>query len=174
MPRSSKNEQRTGSGLGEPAPHSERLAHWLLAATSDIPAGRAIDAPQDGGVPIAADARKSPAANDDPRVAGPTTPANLFRAMQTEEAASQIHAIEADNLGALIAQAKLEGSIDPALSTQALVLFFHALSLGTRATLSTQSDSRSLPSEEAWAALFMKLLESLSPPLPNSLSNGSG
>ena len=94
--------------------------------------------------------------------------------MQTEEAASQMHAIEADNLAALIAQAKLEGSIDPALSTQALVLFFHALSLGTRATLSTQSDSRSLPSEEAWAALFMKLLESFSPPLPNSLSSGSG
>ncbi len=94
--------------------------------------------------------------------------------MQTEEAASQMHAIEADNLAALIAQAKLEGSIDPALSTQALVLFFHALILGTRATLSTQSDSRSLPSEEARAALFMKLLESLSPPPPNSLSNGSG
>lgn len=44
--------------------------------------------------------------------------------------ASRFYAIESGDLAALVAQAKHEGLIDPALDTDAVVLFFQALDLG--------------------------------------------
>jgi len=72
---------------------------------------------------------------------------------------------EAKKLGAIVSRGKAEGSIDPDLSTNAIVALFQAISLGLHLVVSSQPEERHVPGEE-WDALILRLLEAASPPSP--------
>jgi hypothetical protein len=63
-------------------------------------------------------------------------------------------------MAALVEEAKLDGSIDDELDTQALVRFCHAVSLGV---LSLKALSLDLPEPAPWARLIEQLVGSLAP-----------
>ncbi len=69
---------------------------------------------------------------------------------------------EATKLGAIVSRGKAEGSIDPDLSTNAIVALFQAISLGMHLVISSQPEERHVPGEE-WDALISRLLEAASP-----------
>ena len=69
---------------------------------------------------------------------------------------------EATKLGAIVSRGKAEGSIDPDLSTNAIVALYQAISLGMHLVISSQPEERHVPSEE-WDALILRLLEAASP-----------
>ena len=70
---------------------------------------------------------------------------------------------EATKLGAIVSRGKAEGSIDPDLSTNAIVALYQAISLGMHLVVSSQPEERHVPGEE-WDALISRLLEAASPP----------
>ena len=69
---------------------------------------------------------------------------------------------EASKLGAIVSRGKAEGSIDPDLSTNAIVALYQDISLGMHLVISSQPEERHVPSEE-WDALILRLLEAASP-----------
>lgn len=69
---------------------------------------------------------------------------------------------EATKLSAIVARGKAEGSIDPDLSTNAIVALYQAISLGMHLVISSQPEEHHVPSEE-WDALISRLLEVASP-----------
>ena len=69
---------------------------------------------------------------------------------------------EATKLGAIVSRGKAEGSIDPDLSTNAIVALYQAISLGMHLVISSQPEERRVPGEE-WDALILRLLEAASP-----------
>ena len=69
---------------------------------------------------------------------------------------------EATKLGAIVSRGKAEGSIDPDLSTNAIVALYQAISLGMHLVLSSQPEESHVPGEE-WDALISRLLEAASP-----------
>ena len=69
---------------------------------------------------------------------------------------------EATKLGAIVSRGKAEGSIDPDLSTNAIVALYQAISLGMHLVVSSQPEERHVPGEE-WDALILRLLEAASP-----------
>lgn len=70
---------------------------------------------------------------------------------------------EATKLGAIVSRGKAEGSIDPDLSTNAIVALYQAISLGMHLVISAQPEERHVPGEE-WDALISRLLQAASPP----------
>ena len=73
---------------------------------------------------------------------------------------------EAARLSAIVSKGKAEGSIDPDLSTSAIVALYQALSLGLRLIVSSQPEKRDVPVEE-WDALFARLIEAARPSAPH-------
>ena len=69
---------------------------------------------------------------------------------------------EATKLGAIVSRGKAEGSIDPDLSTNAIVALYQAISLGMHLVVSSQPEERHVPGEE-WDALIARLLEAARP-----------
>ena len=69
---------------------------------------------------------------------------------------------EATKLGAIVSRGKVEGSIDPDLSTNAIVALYQAISLGMHLVVSSQPEERHVPGEE-WDALISRLLEAAGP-----------
>ena len=69
---------------------------------------------------------------------------------------------EAAKLSAIVSRGKVEGSIDPDLSTNAIVALYQALSLGMHLVRSSQPQENRVPAEE-WDALISRLLEAASP-----------
>ncbi len=67
-------------------------------------------------------------------------------------------------LTALVADAKAEGVIDPALSTEAIVFFYQALSVGACTMSLVHGDSATPPAAHEWNALFARVLRSFGPP----------
>lgn len=70
---------------------------------------------------------------------------------------------EAAKLADIVTRAKDEGSIDPDLSTNAIVALYQAVSLGMHLVASSQPEGRRVRGEE-WDALMARLLEATSPP----------
>lgn len=70
---------------------------------------------------------------------------------------------EATKLGAIVSRGKAEGSIDPDLSTNAIVALYQAISLGMHLVISSQPEERRVGGEE-WDALISRLLEAAGPP----------
>ena len=69
---------------------------------------------------------------------------------------------EAAKLSAIISRGKAEGSIDPDLSTRAMVALYQAVSLGMHLVMSSQPDESRVPAA-AWDALTSRLIEAASP-----------
>ena len=67
-------------------------------------------------------------------------------------------------LTALVADGKAEGVIDPALSTEAIVFFYQALSVGACTMSLVHGDSATPPAAHEWNALFARVLRSFGPP----------
>ena len=71
--------------------------------------------------------------------------------------------IEPVALQALVVDAKEQGLIDPALSTQAIAFFYNALDLGTSATSISRAASLRRPTARDWDALLARILQALGP-----------
>lgn len=69
---------------------------------------------------------------------------------------------EAAELGAVVSRGKVEGSVDPELSTDAIVALYQALSLGMHLVISSQPEDSRMPTGE-WEALISRLIEAMSP-----------
>lgn len=68
----------------------------------------------------------------------------------------------AAELSAVVFRGKSEGSIDPDLSTNAIVAMYQALSLGVHLVISSQPEEGRIPPEE-WEALISRLIKAASP-----------
>ena len=73
----------------------------------------------------------------------------------------------AARMAALVEEAKLDGTIDEALDTLALVRFCHAVSLGM---LSLKALSLDLPDPDPWGDLIAQLVGALAPAAPVDLT----
>ena len=73
--------------------------------------------------------------------------------------------LRSDKLAELIVEAKATGAIDPALDTEALVRFCHALGFGFLLFRAIQLD---LPEPEPWEQLIAHLVESLDVSVPSA------
>ena len=69
---------------------------------------------------------------------------------------------EAVKLSAVVSKGKAEGSIDPDLSTHAIVALYQALGLGMHLVASSQPDDGHVPVAE-WDALVRRLIAAVSP-----------
>ena len=69
---------------------------------------------------------------------------------------------EAVKLSAVVSKGKAEGSIDPDLSTDAIVALYQALGLGMHLVVSSQPENGHVPVAE-WDALIQRLIEAVSP-----------
>ncbi len=69
---------------------------------------------------------------------------------------------EATKLGAVVSEGKVEGSVDPELSTDAIVALYQALSLGMHLVISSQPEDSRMPAGE-WEELMSRLIEAMSP-----------
>ena len=78
------------------------------------------------------------------------------------DAVSHSMSEEAAKLGAVVSRGKAEGSVDPGLSTDAIVALYLALSLGMHLVVSSRPEEGDVPAEE-WEALFSRLIEAASP-----------
>jgi AcrR family transcriptional regulator len=67
----------------------------------------------------------------------------------------------ADQLGVLVEEAKLDGSVDPDLDTASIVRFCHAVSLGWCLVEALGLD---MPEAEPWTRLIARLVGALAPP----------
>lgn len=76
---------------------------------------------------------------------------------------------EASTLTAMVTEGKELGLIDPALSTEAIVLFCQALGLGTHLAVSMESDTRPAPSTDEWNAVIGRIIESVAAPRSEDL-----
>lgn len=101
------------------------------------------------------------------RERGPERPELLLEAMVTarrepEVAARLGHhlAQRADQLGVLVEEAKLDGSVDPDLDTASIVRFCHAVSLGWCLVEALGLD---IPEAEPWTDLISRLVGALAP-----------
>ena len=65
-------------------------------------------------------------------------------------------------LSAVVSKGKAEGSIDPDLSTHAIVALYQALGLGMHLVVSSQPDNGHVPVAE-WDALIRRLIAAVSP-----------
>ena len=68
---------------------------------------------------------------------------------------------EASALSAMVADGKTSGAIDASWSTEAIVLLYQSLSLGTRLALSMVSTARPGVTPEQWEALMVRLVEAV-------------
>ena len=78
-------------------------------------------------------------------------------------AVSQAMQEEAAKLSTIVSRGKAEGSVDPELSTQAIVALYQALGLGMHLVMSWESEVGHVPAAE-WDALIGRLVAALSPP----------
>ena len=78
-------------------------------------------------------------------------------------AISEAQETEAVELTEIVEVGKAEGSIDPSLSTDAVVFLCQALGLGTYLALRAQVPERPRPEDDDWSALMNRLIESLRP-----------
>ena len=69
---------------------------------------------------------------------------------------------EAAKLGAIVSRGKAEGSVDPGLSTNAIVALYLALSLGMHLVVSSRPEESGVAAEE-WEVLISRLIEAASP-----------
>ena len=69
---------------------------------------------------------------------------------------------QADELGAVVSTAKGEGSVDPELSTDAIVALYQALCLGMHLVVSSQPEDSRMPAGE-WEELISRLIDAMSP-----------
>ena len=86
------------------------------------------------------------------------------------EAVSQFLEAEADAIAAMISEGKESGSIDPSLSTDAMVLLCQALGLGTHLALSVGSRGRPAPTADEWNSLIMRIIGAVAVPRPGDPS----
>ena len=86
------------------------------------------------------------------------------------EAVSQFLEAEADAIAAMISEGKESGSIDPSLSTDAIVLLCQALGLGTHLALSVGSRGRPAPTADEWNSLIMRIIGAVAAPRPGNPS----
>ena len=86
------------------------------------------------------------------------------------EAVSQFLEAEADAIAAMISEGKESGSIDPSLSTDAMVLLCQALGLGTHLALSVASRGRPAPTADEWNSLIMRIIGAVAVPRPGDPS----
>lgn len=70
---------------------------------------------------------------------------------------------EAGALSAMVAEGKSSGVIDASLSTEAVVLLYQSLGLGTRIAQSTGSTEQSKPTAEQWDSLMERIIEAVGP-----------
>ena len=77
---------------------------------------------------------------------------------------------EAVRLGEMVSRRKAEGSIDPDLSTRAIVAFYQALGLGMHLVVSARSEGGRVPRAE-WEALIARLVAAVGPPASGSRSS---
>lgn len=78
-------------------------------------------------------------------------------------AISEAQETEAVELADIVEAGKAEGSIDPSLSTEAVVFLCQSLGLGTYLTQRAQVPERPRPEDADWNALMGRLIESLQP-----------
>ena len=71
---------------------------------------------------------------------------------------------EADTVAALVSEGKESGSIDPSLSTEAIVLFCQALGLGSHLAISVGSRGRPAPTADEWNTLIMRIIGAVAAP----------
>lgn len=76
---------------------------------------------------------------------------------------------EAVRLGEIVSRGKAEGSIDPDLSTGAIVACYQALGLGMRLVVSARSEGGRVPRAE-WEALIARLVAAAGPTASGSRS----
>jgi AcrR family transcriptional regulator len=93
------------------------------------------------------------AARRDPQVA-----AMLRRRIEDQDA----------RLAKLVEEAKADGTIDPDLATDAVVVFSHAVGLGF---LLYRSIERDLPTQQDWSAVITRVVASAAPPVAPSEGN---
>ena len=77
---------------------------------------------------------------------------------------------EAVRLGEIVSRGKAEGSIDPDLSTRAIVACYQALGLGMHLVVSARSEGGRVPRAE-WEALIARLVAAAGPPASGSRSS---
>ena len=77
---------------------------------------------------------------------------------------------EAVRLGEIVSRGKAEGSIDPDLSTRAIVACYQALGLGMHLVVSATSEGGRVPRAE-WEALIARLVAAAGPPASGSRSS---
>ena len=77
---------------------------------------------------------------------------------------------EAVRLGEIVSRGKAEGSIDPDLSTHAIVACYQALGLGMHLVVSARSEGGRVPLAE-WEALVARLVAAVGPPAAGSRSS---
>ena len=70
---------------------------------------------------------------------------------------------EAGALSAMVAEGKSSGVIDASLSTEAVVLLYQSLGLGTRIAQSTGSTDQPRPTTEQWESLMERIIEAVGP-----------
>ena len=77
---------------------------------------------------------------------------------------------EAVRLGEIVSRGKAEGSIDPDLSTRAIVACYQALGLGMHLVVSARSEGGRIPQAE-WEALIARLVAAAGSPASGSRSS---
>ena len=77
-------------------------------------------------------------------------------------AVSQSMQKEAAKLSTIVSRGKAEGSVDPELSTRAIVALYQALGLGMHLVMSSESEDGHVPAAE-WDALIGRLMAAVSP-----------
>ena len=70
---------------------------------------------------------------------------------------------EAAKLNLIVSRGKAEGSVDPELSTHAIVALYQALGLGMHLVMSSEAEDGHVPAAE-WDALIGRLVAAVSPP----------
>ena len=86
------------------------------------------------------------------------------------EVVSEFLDTEADALAALVSEGKESGSIDPSLSTEAIVLWCQALGLGAHLATSVGSRRRPAPTADEWDALITRIIGAVAAPPPDDPS----
>lgn len=78
-------------------------------------------------------------------------------------AIAQAQETEAVELAEIVDAGKAEGTIDPSLSTEAVVFLCQSLGLGTYLALRSKVPERPQPDDDSWNAVVARLIESLQP-----------
>ena len=71
---------------------------------------------------------------------------------------------QADQVSNLVERGKEEGRCDPGVDTVAATLLLQAIGVGTHLLLATGREDRHIPADDEWAALLVRLIDSVERP----------